>query len=155
MADRVSASITIGGVCSPDLYAMLAGIIADEGLSTEWDGPAFLPEQRVPGEPLRLCAHEVRWGRFEELENFCIRRHVLFARWSGAYSGSFGAERLVFTGTGEPQYFVADEEDFILIGRETAERLGSFAAILAHFDAADFPIPPLVLAPDEREADNG
>jgi len=92
------------------------------------------------------------WGRFEELENFCIGKHFPFARWSGAYSGSFGAERLVFTGTGDPQYFVADEEDFILIGRETAERLGSFAAIIAHFEAANFEVPPFVIITEDAEA---
>jgi len=32
-----------------------------------------------------------------------------------------------------------------MIGRETAEQLGSIAAIRAHFDAADFAVPPLII----------
>ena len=33
----------------------------------------------------------------------------------------------------------------IIVGRETAEQLGSIAAIRAHFDAADFAVPPLII----------
>lgn len=51
----------------------------------------------------------------------------------------------MFTGSGEPQCYAADEDDYVLIGRCTATRLGSFAAIVAHFDAADFAVPPLVI----------
>ena len=57
MADRVSASITLSGTTTPFAYADLANIIAAEGLSTEWDGEPFAPDQRSQGEPLRLFAH--------------------------------------------------------------------------------------------------
>lgn len=70
-------------------------------------------------------AHEVAWGRFELLEVFCVRNHLPFARWSGAYAGQWGAERTVFTGSGEPRGFASDEDDYILIGRCTVERLDS------------------------------
>ena len=61
----------------------------------------------------------------------------------------------MFTGIGEPQGYAADEDDYILMGRCTAQRLGSYAAIIAHFDAADFAIPPLVVVATDRETDNG
>lgn len=86
-------------------------------------------------------APEVAWGRFDGLEAFCAADGLPFARWWGACSGQWGAGRLVFISSGEPQNYVTDEEDFILIGRETAERLGSLAAIIAHFEAADFEVP--------------
>ena len=89
--------------------------------------------------------HEVAWGRFEQLEAFCVKNALPFSRWSGAYPSQWGAERVVFSGGGEPRSYAADEDDYILIGRCTAERLGSFAAIVAHFDAADFAVPPLVV----------
>lgn len=85
MADRVSASITLGGTVPASTYAELADVIASEGLSTEWDGEPFEPGQRTEGEPLRLFAHEVAWGRFEELEAWCVEHRLPFARWSGAY----------------------------------------------------------------------
>lgn len=94
-------------------------------------------------------AHEVAWGRFEELEAFCVANALPFARWSGAYAGQWGAERTVFTGSGEPHGYAADEDDYILIGRCTVERLGSIEAVIAHFDAADFAIPPLAAVSDE------
>jgi len=143
MADRVSASIIIGGNLPAALLLDLVRLIGDEGLSTDWDGSDFAASD-LPGDgPLRLMAHEVAWGRFDGLEAFCVANGLPFARWAGAYSGQWGAERVVFTGSGESQSYVADEEDFILIGRETVERLGSFAAIIAHFNAADFEVPPL------------
>lgn len=145
MADRVSASITLGGAITQAAYTQLAEIIAQEGLSIEWDGQVFEPGDRTQGEPLRLYAHEVAWGRFEALEAWCIAHSIPFARWSGAYPGQWGAERAVFTGNGAPQCFAADEDDHVLIGRETVERLGSIEAIRLLFDAADFAVPPLVI----------
>ena len=145
MADRVSASITLGGVLAPIAYAELVDVIASEDLSTEWDGDPFEPDQRTEGEPLRLVAHEVAWGRFEELEAWCFEHRMPFARWSGAYGGEWGAERVVFTGEGEPISYAADENDRVMIDRHTTERLGSVDAIRAHFDAAEFEVPPLVV----------
>lgn len=145
MADRVSASIAIGGTLPRRLLDRFAAIIAEEGLSSEWDGEVFDLAALPDADALRLMAHEVAWGRFEALEAFCIENGVAFARWSGAYPGQWGAERVVFTGSGEAQCYAADEDDHVLIGRCTAERLGSMAAIIAHFDGADFPVPPLTL----------
>ncbi|MDT9600431.1 hypothetical protein [Sphingosinicella rhizophila] len=145
MADRVSASITLGGIISPTLFAELAELVAAEGLSIEWDGEPFEPAHRIPGEPLRLYAHEVPWGRFDRLENWCVANGIAFARWAGGYPGEWTAERVVFAGTGAPHSFTADEDDRIYIDRSTVEHLGSVEAILAHFDAADATVPPLIL----------
>ena len=143
MADRVSASIVIGGRVTASLYEELADVIAGEGLSTEWDGPTFEPEHRSPGEPLSLYAHEVAWGRFEVLEAWCIENKLRFSRWSGAYQGQWGAERVVFTGDGEPSSYPADEDDHVMLAHEMAEKLASIEAITGYFNAADVSIPPL------------
>ena len=143
MADRVSATITIGGNLPADQLLELAAIINGEGLSTDWDGEDFTVSQLVPGRALTLMAHEVAWGRFEDLESFCVTEHLPFVRWSGAYSGQWGAERVVFTGSGEPASFAADEEDHILVDRGTIDLLATIEAVRAHFDAADFVVPPL------------
>ncbi|MDR7156153.1 hypothetical protein J2W40_002991 [Sphingobium xenophagum] len=45
------------------------------------------------------------------------------------------------------QSYAADEDDYILICRCTVDRLGSYEAILAHFAAGDFAVPPLRLVP--------
>lgn len=129
----------------PATIVELAQIIADEGLSVEWDGPRFEPQHRTEGDVLSLCAHEVAWGRFEQLEAWCVEKKVPFARWSGACGGQWGAERVVFTGEGEPKSYAATEDDTIMISQDTAEKLGSFEAIIAHFDAGDFNPPPLTI----------
>ncbi|WP_449470208.1 hypothetical protein [Sphingobium chungangianum] len=143
MADRVSASIVIGGSVTTSAYADLCALIADEGLSTEWDGELFEPHHRCAGEPLNLCAHDVAWGRFEQLEAWCVENKLAFARWSGGYGGSWGPERVVFLGFGSPRSYIADEEDRILIDRAMVEMLGSLEAVFAHFDAAGKAIPAL------------
>ena len=147
MADRVSASITIGGTLPRSLLPDLAALVQAEGLSTEWDSETFTLSMFREGAPLELMAHEVAWGWFERLESWCVQHGLPFARWSGGYSGQWGAERAVFTGAGEVQCYAADEDDYLLIGRCTAARLGSYEAILAHFAAGDFAVPPLLLMP--------
>ncbi len=47
MADRVSASIELGGVLSALNYQELCEVIAGEGLATEWDGEPFEPNHRA------------------------------------------------------------------------------------------------------------
>jgi len=148
MAERVPASITIGGMIDAETFAELAEIIAGESLLVEWDGDPFEPHHRAIGEQLRLYAHEVAWGRFEFLESYCITQGLPFIRWSGGNSSLWGPERVVFRGTDEPERYAADEEDDIVLCRSLVRPLGSYAAILAYFDAAEFEPPALVVAGD-------
>ena len=143
MADRVSASITIGGTLTQAAYCELAGQIASERLSIEWDGAPFEPDDRSEGQPLRLYAHEVAGGTFEDLEAWCVAQGVPFTRWCAGYGAEWGPERVVFTGSGDARSFVADENDRVLIDQADVTRLGSIEALCAHFAAADFVIPPL------------
>ena len=145
MADRVSASITLGGGITAAQLTALTQLIQDEGLSTEWDGEPFDPSQLTPGEPLRLYAHEVAWGTFNELEAWAQEHHVPYVRWSGGFGSEWGAERVVFDGSGELVSYDADQSDRIFVDRATVERLGSVEAILAHFDGAEFVLPPFVI----------
>lgn len=154
MADRVSASIVVGGTITAADYVELAEIIADEGLSIEWDGERFEPMHRTVGESLSLYADEVAWGCFETLEAWCVEKKLPFSRWAGGYGGEWTAERVVFTGEGEPTSFTADEDDRIMVDRFTVEKLGSIEAIIAYFDAADCAIPPLVVEDDTDDGSN-
>ena len=148
MADRVSVSIELGGTITASDYLELSRIIMDEDLSVEWDGESFEPHHRRVGEPLSLYAHEVAWGRLDTLEGWCVEKKLPFTRWSGAYAGQWGAERVVFPGDGAPRSSAADEDDTVVIDRETVENLGSIEAVIAYFDAADTPVPPLVVEGD-------
>lgn len=75
-----------------------------------------------------------------------MTHQLAFVRWSGAYAGQWGAERVVYCAAGEPATYAADEEDVIQVGRETIERLGSLEAVRAYFDAADYAVPPIRIA---------
>lgn len=151
MADRVSASIVIGGSLSTSAFAELVAIIGNEGLSIDWDGEAFEPDDRTVGQPLSLCAHEVAWGYFNELESWCAGNHVPFVRWSGGYGGEWGPQRVVHQGDGTLASYAVTEDDVVVIAREALEKLGSFDPILAYFAAADFAVPPLVVEGDVLE----
>ncbi len=125
MADRVSTSIIIGGPITAALLPDFIAVVAGEGLSTEWDGPSFTEQDLPTDEPVSLMAHEVAWGRFEELEAFCQANALPFERWS------------------------AGEEDRILLDRATIDRLGTVEAIRDHFAAADFTVPAFRVIPNE------
>lgn len=154
MADRVSASIILGGVVTAADFAILASLIADEGLSTDWDGPWFTPEAFEPDRPLKLKARDVAGGQFDELEAWCVAKGLAFVRWSDGYPGGWDAERVVFRGEGEPQSYLVSDGDDVLIDRATVLALGDLDAILAYFEAAAFDVPALMveeLAPAEPD----
>lgn len=146
MADRVSATITIGGNVTRCQFDQLVLLIANEGLSLDWDGEPFAPDQRVEGEPLRLCAYDVPWGMFEALEQYCCDNHIGYRRWSGACPGSFGAERIIYDGKSGPFNYDVNDDDIVMLTVQTIEQLGSMRAIRAYLNPSAFEIPPLVVA---------
>ncbi|TPG18766.1 hypothetical protein EAH87_11910 [Sphingomonas koreensis] len=145
MADRVSVSITIGGDLAASARDRFVATVAGERLSVEWDGLPFDAAQLPERAALRLYAHEVAWGRLDDLEALCVALALPFVRWSGGYCSEWSPEILVFKGYGETLVFVADEQERVVIDRATVAQLGTYAAVLAHFDAADFVVPPLRL----------
>ncbi|EXS69403.1 hypothetical protein [Sphingobium sp. Ant17] len=151
MANRVPASIRLGGTLSATAYDELADIILAERLSVEWDGEPFDPSHRTPGQPLNLYAHGVVGGQFEDLEARCIELNLPFIRSCDGYPGEWNPERVVFTGEGGPASYPADEGGYVVLNRGTAEKLGSLEAIIAWFDAADFRLPPLIVEGDPAD----
>lgn len=85
MANRVSASIKLGGVLPRGRLAELLDVIAVEGLSTDWDGSPFSGVQIQADSPIELFAHEVAGGSFDELESFCLSHALPFVRWCDGY----------------------------------------------------------------------
>ena len=148
MADRVPASIQIGGNISAAVFAELLHIIAFEGLSPEWGGEPFDICQRTVGEPLALFDESCAWGKIDNLEAFCVEQGLPFVRWSGSYPGEWSPERLVFRGTGTVDSYMIDESDRVLLDRRLLNDLGSIEAAMVYFDAAEFAMPPLVVEGD-------
>lgn len=163
MADRVSVSFKLGGTLPGEAWLELVEVIAAEGLSIEWDGPAFEPSHRTVGEPLELFANEVAWGKVEALETFCQDHGLPYRFWAGGFFAEWSAERIIFRGEGAPDSFIVDESDRVLIDRHEVVRRGSVEAVLAYFDEAEFEVPPLIVERDlavgtearRREATHG
>ena len=152
MSDRVSASISIGGVVPAALHDELFAIIEFEGLCMDWEGTAFTPDQIEHGKPLDLMEHEVPWGIFERLEQFCVNHGLAYRRNSGACPGSFGAERIVFDGRQGPFNYDINDDDVVMLSAATIGQLGSMGAIRAYLKPAEIEIPPLLIASPERAA---
>lgn len=152
MANRVPASICIGGQLSPDLFDALVTKIQFEGLSVEWGGELFRASHRVPGEPLELFDEECAWGQFDGLEAFCVEHKLPFLRWAGGYPGEWSPERLVFRGAGQPDSYTVDEGDNVVLNRQMIVELGTIDAALGYFDAAEYDVPPLVVEGDPPPA---
>ena len=140
MSDRVSASIRIGGALSAEQADMLVTLISDEGMATEIEGEPFEPDDLRDGYPLEVCADQVPWGIFSTLETYLIANRIAFVRTSGSFSGSFGAERVVFrSGVAvSTESYMLDECGNVVIDESTARALGSMDKIFAHFDKVQF-----------------
>ena len=146
MADRVSASIVIGGRVTPAQFEQLCPLIAHNDLRFDWNGEPFAPDQVPAGEPLRLCAHETPWGMFDDLEQYCCNECIPYLRWSGSCPGSFGAERIVFDGKSGPLNFSVDEDDHLVLHAQTIAQLGSMRAIRRYIAEAEIEVAPFEIA---------
>ena len=143
MSDRVSASISIGGVLPRSLHHEFIEIIQLEGLKTEWDGPEFTPEELVEGATLDLMAYNVAWGSFDALEQYCVDHGLAYRRSSCGFSGSFGPERIVFDGVNGPLNYDTNDDDMVVLLQATIEHLGSMEAIADYIADAQITVPPL------------
>lgn len=149
MADRVSATIAIGGTISSDVLPKLFEAIGNDDARVDWDGEPFVPEDVPSDGPLELKAHEVAWGCFREIEALCIEHGIAFVRWSGGSSGSFGPERIVFTGSGDVTSHAVTGDDVLTFDIDTIRQLGSIAAIEEDAAVGDFRPPALVIVDDD------
>ena len=92
MADRVSASIKLGGDLPITLLPDLVRLIEDEDLGPHWDGP-FTSEAEIrtylaaAAAGLTLYANEVTSGEFEALQAFCVDHRLTYVL---TYDGSGG-----------------------------------------------------------------
>jgi hypothetical protein len=148
MSDRVSASIAIGGMVSSTQFAELTSIITSYDLRMDWGGEPFDPVHLPQDDALRLFAHEVPWGIFDDLEQYCCEVRLAYQRWSGSCPGSFGAERIVYDGKTGPLNFSVDEDDHLVLHAQTVQQLGSMRAIRRYIAQAEFTVPHFMLADD-------
>lgn len=145
MSDYSSASITIGGTLSRALLGAFLAAITSDGLCIDYGERVLDGGDIVSGERLAGVASFVHSGEFSETEAFCRQHGLRYIRWSDACVGAWDASIEIFTGSGAVDDFAATPGGVVVLTLEDIHRLGSLAAIEAHFAAADFDPGPLVL----------
>src|SRR3546814_3259749 len=109
---------------------------------SDWSSDVCSSDLLPQEDALRLFAHEVPWGIFDTLEQFCCDSGLAYQRWSGSCPGSFGAERIVHDGKTGPLNFDVDEDDHIVLHAQTIGKLGSMSAIRRYIAQAEIEMPP-------------
>jgi hypothetical protein len=148
MADRASASITIGGNISRFCIADLIEAIATDGGRAGWEGEPLGAFAVRGGATLEAFAYELSGGTFAWTEEFCEDHGLAYVRSSGSCAGAFGPERVIFTGTGAAVQFDMTESEEIVIARGMIRELGTMEAVEAWFRHAEFVPPPLTIIED-------
>lgn len=146
MGDRVSVTITIGGILAAARTDDFVAVVQAARLTTEWDGEPFDNTQFPDDGPLRLYAQGVRNGEIPDVEDFCCANDLPFVRWSGGASGAFAPEIVIWTGQGERHSFGADEDGAIVMSADEARDLGSYEAISKHFQDGTYEPPAFQVA---------
>lgn len=149
MADRASASITIGGAIARSCIPALIAAIEIDGGRADWEGESLDNTSIRDGETLEAFACELPGGIFQEVESFCEQHGLPFVRWSGSCAGAFGSERVVFTGEGGTAQFDLTEHDEVVLTQSGYRSLGSLEAVEGWFASAGFTPPPLTIVEHE------
>lgn len=152
MADRVNASITIGGLVH-DLEA-LVDAIEHEDLGPDWH-LHFDSRQEIydhlagPTQPVFLARHEVAGGSFDVLQAECEAQQLTYLLEYDGYGGSWGPGVQIFEpGSGTRCYSQESDGGPICIDAHgiRARDFESVQHILDFLDeAAKFEPPPLTL----------
>lgn len=167
MSDRFPGDITIGGKIPRQLLDELAGMIASEGVSIDWQYAIDKGAVRVAieaaadrGETIRFTDDQARFGQFEELENWLTSHGIDFDRHSDAryeYDGenAYGRNRkrpvVMNSDQSNNDLVNAAEVRKILASQAPADRKLTQIAKLATVPPA---LPPIVLT-DKKGKHNG
>ena len=120
MADHFPGDIRIGGPVPRACLKRLIRAIVAEGASLEGYGGLDATEESVrqavcEGAIVRLYADQARYGAFEDLEAFLVRRRIHFDRYSEAYC-EYNAEVVSYRGDKEAVVLPADQQGHVMLG---------------------------------------
>jgi len=158
MSDRFPAEITIGGRIPRRLLDELAGMIASEGVSIDWqytlDKAAVqkaIEEAGAKGETVRFTDDEACYGQFEDLENWLTSHGIDFDRHSDARY-EYDGENAHGRGRKRPVIMNSDQSGNDLVSAEEVRRIRASQAPadrkltqIAKLAAVPPPLTPIVL----------
>lgn len=132
MSDRVCASIEIGGTLPRSALEALVDVILGEGVGYEY-GSCLETKQQVLDYiesrndlTLFLCANEVPWGEFTELQQFCERHQMHYKLCYDGYFDSWSAGVKIYNPLTGDKTWTADANHRPVF---TALELTQFASI--------------------------
>ena len=144
MANRVSASLKVGGVLPSSALAEFIELILEQNLGPDWDeyfdDEADLSVHLADGaEGVTFYAHEVAGGEFEDLQAFCLRQGLTYVLTYDGFGGEWAPGRRIRRpedrGEGMTCTLDADMGAACISADEiTARGFGAVADILAHLD---------------------
>jgi len=129
MSDRFPGEITIGGSIPRRLLDELAGMIASEGVSIDWqytlDKAAVqkaIEEAGAKGQTVRFTDDEAVGGQFEDLENWLTSHGIDFDRHSDARY-EYDGENAHGRGRKRPITMNSDQSGNDLVSAEEVRRI--------------------------------
>jgi len=129
MSDHFPGEITIGGSIPRRLLDELAGMIASEGVSIDWqytlDKAAVqkaIEEAGAKGETVRFTDDEAVCGQFEDLENWLTSHGIDFDRHSDARY-EYDGENAHGRGRKRPVIMNADQSGNGLVSAKEVRRI--------------------------------
>ena len=129
MSDRFPAEITIGGNIPRRLLDELAGMIASEGVSIDWQYAmdkaavrAAIEAAAARCETVRFTDDEACYGQFEDLENWLTSHGIDFDRHSDARY-EYDGENAYGRGRKRPVTMKADQSGKDLVSAEEVRNI--------------------------------
>lgn len=142
MADTCAANIRIGGQLWQHLYAAFLTAVEADRARLDYGGEWFSEERLPDNEPLQLFGREAIGGSFENVEAFCVVHRLPFIRWCEARAGDWDAERVAYSGEGEPLHFLATDGEEVAITASDIERFETIETLRAFLKSASPILPP-------------
>lgn len=100
MADRVDATITIGGQVPADRLEELLGVIESEGLGRDWEErfqsrDELLAYLQDGAEGVTFYGREASGGEFDELAAYCVEAGLTYVLTYDGYGCEWGPARRI------------------------------------------------------------
>ena len=134
MSDHFPAEITIGGSIPRRLLDELAGMVASEGVSLDWQYALDTSAVRVAietaaakGETVRFTDDEACYGQFDDLENWLTSHGIDFDR-HGDARYEYDGENAYGRGRKRPVIVSADQSGKDMVSAEEVRKILAYEA---------------------------
>jgi hypothetical protein len=140
MGEYIPASIQFGGKISKQNAEEVIEILRGHSLHTWDDGEEADPTLENLGR--EFGNSQINYGNLDSLTDFAIEHGLSYRYWYDAGCEWPAATEVYFAGT-EEMFGANGSVGHLSLGEEAIRRLGSYDAVLAHFEQINRDLPPL------------